>query len=113
MAKSQILASADPRIAASTGKNVQMPQNKIEEWRKFTASPIMKKAMLAKFKQDPKARDTLIATGDNLLLEASRDKHWGIGRAIADPYVFSKDFPGKNVCGKLLMEVRALLLEHK
>ena len=82
MAKSQILTGADPRIDASTGKDVQMPQNKIEESRTFTASPITKKAMLAKFKQDPKARVTLIATVDNLLLEATRDKHWGLGEPL-------------------------------
>lgn len=73
----------------------------------------MKKAMLAKFTQDHKAKYTLVETGENILMEATYDKFWGTGRRITDPQVFNRNFPGSNICGKLLMNTRATLLKGK
>ena len=61
---------------------------------------IMRKALLAKFSQNPGALRVLLATGKRPLIEASPyDPYWGWGPR--------KD--GKNVLGQMLVEVRTLL----
>ena len=63
--------------------------------------------MTAKFSQNPDLASVLRSTGTTELGEATRDRYWGIGRALGDPSVFSKEgWKGRNKCGELLMEVR-------
>lgn len=58
---------------------------------------VMKKVCLAKFLQHPDLRKQLIETGDEELIEDSPvDYYWGCGA----------DGSGKNMLGKLLMELR-------
>jgi len=58
---------------------------------------VMKECLVAKFLQHKDIRDQLLATGDEELIEDSPiDYYWGCG----------KDGSGKNMLGKLLMEVR-------
>lgn len=58
---------------------------------------VMKECLVAKFLQHKDIRDQLMATGDEELIEDSPvDYYWGCG----------KDGSGKNLLGKLLMEVR-------
>ena len=74
---------------------------------------IMEKAIRAKFVQHPELRKELQATGDKLIGEADpRDTYWGIGTSsdtskAKDP----TKWPGKNVVGKLLEELRTELKE--
>jgi len=57
----------------------------------------MRRALRAKFETHVDARDLLLSTGDEPLLEASpEDPYWGIGR----------DETGLNRLGILLMELR-------
>lgn len=57
----------------------------------------MRAVIKAKFSQNPELKKKLLDTGDALLAEDSPvDKFWGIG-ALGD---------GKNMLGKLLMELR-------
>ncbi|MBW4569579.1 MAG: DUF1768 domain-containing protein [Tolypothrix carrinoi HA7290-LM1] len=58
---------------------------------------VMKEAVLKKFLTHAEIRDTLLATGDNLLVENSpNDYFWGCGA----------DKTGENCLGKILMSVR-------
>lgn len=58
---------------------------------------VMRKALRAKFEQNPRLLKMLKDTGDAVIIEASpRDWFWGEG----------KDGKGQNMLGKLLMELR-------
>jgi hypothetical protein len=60
---------------------------------------VVRKALRAKFTQNPKLKDILLSTGDRPLQEISSDSYWGIGRTKK----------GKNRLGLLLMELRSSL----
>jgi ribA/ribD-fused uncharacterized protein len=61
---------------------------------------VMKKALLAKFRSNEFAKEILLETGDEIIVEASPwDNYWGTG----------KDGDGQNRLGYLLMEVREIL----
>jgi len=66
---------------------------------------------LAKFSQHPERRDFLVATGSQVLVEASpRDRIWGIGLAADHQFCASPEhWPGLNLLGFALMEVRQQL----
>ena len=53
--ETNIMGTTDPRPVASVGKATQMNTKKREEWKK-KGPALMKKAMLAKFTQNPKVR---------------------------------------------------------
>ena len=62
---------------------------------------IMRQVLKSKFTQNPELGEKLIATGDAELIEGNNwnDRFWGVCRGV-----------GKNHLGKLLMEVRAELV---
>jgi ribA/ribD-fused uncharacterized protein len=58
---------------------------------------IMKRALKEKFTQHQELKELLLSTGDAVLMENSQEDYfWGIGA----------DGSGKNMLGKLLMELR-------
>lgn len=72
---------------------------------------IVRRANLAKFEQNKGLRRKLFQTGDRLLVEASPlDTIWGIGldeaNARATP---PEQWPGQNLLGKIVTEVREQL----
>jgi ribA/ribD-fused uncharacterized protein len=61
---------------------------------------VMRRAVRRKFESHPELRDLLLSTGDEELVEnAPGDYYWGCG----------KTGTGRNMLGKILMEVRASL----
>jgi ribA/ribD-fused uncharacterized protein len=70
--------------------------------------PMMVEGLKSKFMQDTYCLNTLLDTGNTIIVEASpTDKLWGSGLAEDDPG--SQDptlWPGKNWLGEVLMEVR-------
>ena len=61
---------------------------------------IMRKAVLAKFTQHDDLQEVLLSTGDAKLVEhTTNDSYWGDGG----------DGSGKNMLGRILMEVREQL----
>jgi ribA/ribD-fused uncharacterized protein len=61
---------------------------------------VMRLALLLKFSQNEELTQRLLATGEETLVEDSpRDAYWGCGQ----------DGRGRNVMGRLLMEVRSHL----
>ena len=73
-----------------------------------TCYTIVKRGVKAKFKQNPGLQSFLKKTGNALLVECSPiDKKWGIGLDINDSnWNNIAKWKGKNLLGRILMEVR-------
>jgi ribA/ribD-fused uncharacterized protein len=91
-----IAAAKKPKDAAYLGRTLEgMDPN----WNS-KKDDIMLQALLLKFGQNLDLNEKLLATGDAELVEAATtDAYWGWG----------KDHHGKNMLGKLLMQVRDVL----
>ncbi len=91
----------NPMQAAEMGRDRRLPLRK--DWEEVK-DEIMRKAVYAKFSQNNEIRDILIGTfPDNIIEKTSNDYYWGCG----------KDFSGKNMLGKILMEVRSTLIAEQ
>jgi ribA/ribD-fused uncharacterized protein len=89
-----------PGIAARMGRSRKKPLRR--DWE-AVKDHVMRRAVLAKFTQHPELRDLLLSTGEARLVEhTSRDRYWGDGG----------DGSGKNMLGRILMEVREQLGEE-
>ena len=61
----------------------------------------------AKFSQNPELKKFLLETETNLILEASPDRYWGVGKKLKDRDLWDqRRWTGKNVMGNILMNVR-------
>jgi ribA/ribD-fused uncharacterized protein len=106
----KILKTPSAKAVKALGKKVK--EFKKDEWDAMKDST-MAAAVKAKIMQHPEIRDKLKTTGVRPIGEASaRDKYWGIGTSAetskaADP----SKWPGKNVLGKILMDIRKELAE--
>jgi N-glycosidase YbiA len=86
-----------PGQAKELGRSRDVPLR--SDWEQVK-DEIMRKAVLRKFETHADARAVLLSTGDEELIEnAPSDYYWGCGA----------DGSGKNMVGKILMEVRAEL----
>lgn len=84
-----------PMIAARMGRSRQRPLR--ADWETVNEG-VMREALYAEFTQHPGLRSLLLATGDAVIIEHTRnDRYWGDGG----------DGTGKNRLGELLMELRA------
>ena len=85
---------ASPMVVARMGRSRQRPLRK--DWE-ITKDDIMREALRAKFTQNEELKKILLETGDAHLVEhTTNDRYWGDGG----------DGSGKNMLGKLLMELR-------
>ena len=102
---SRIMASSDPAEVKRLGRLVKNFEAAVWDAERYE---IMKTANRAKFSQNPSLLAALLATGDAVLVEASPyDKVWGIGLSAAGAYASDPAaFPGRNLQGRLLMELR-------
>jgi len=74
-------------------------RSKIDAW-KSKRKVLMTRALYIKVQMYPEVKETLMATGDNLILETSLyDHYWGIGR----------DQRGENIFGEIWMDIRKRL----
>ncbi|SDP89555.1 hypothetical protein SAMN04487905_11231 [Actinopolyspora xinjiangensis] len=107
----QILAAEHPHRAKTLGREVRGFDQRQWERERFAA---VVTGNVAKFAQHEEPRRFLRDTGDRVLVEASpRDKVWGIGLAADDPAADDPErWPGLNLLGFALMEVRETLREH-
>ncbi|MCU0480955.1 MAG: NADAR family protein [Anaerolineae bacterium] len=94
-----VIQASTPKIAANIGRDRKRPLRK--DWESVKDN-IMREAILAKFETHADIRQILLDTGDEEIIEnAPTDYYWGCG----------KTGTGKNMLGKILMEVRAILRE--
>lgn len=109
-ASEKIMKTPSPKSVKALGKKVV--GFKEDEWNE-KKDQIMRTALKAKFTQHPELLAKLRSTKDRPIGEANpRDKYWGIGTSsdtskAKDP----AKWPGKNVLGKLLEELRNELKE--
>jgi len=90
----EIRKAKTPMIAAHLGRDHSKPIR--QDWERVKDN-VMHEAVYAKFEQHPDIRLRLLETADATLIEhTSRDAYWGDGG----------DGRGKNMLGRILMEVR-------
>lgn len=93
----RLAPTATQAVRMSWNKNIV--QHKRSDWDEVKDN-VMRHAVLAKFQQHEAIRQRLLETGDAVLVEhTERDAYWGDGG----------DGSGKNMLGKILMEVRKKL----
>lgn len=95
--QTQIRKTKSPMIAANIGRD---RSKKLRPDWESVKDNVMRAAVFAKFSQHASLRALLLSTGDAKLIEhTERDCYWGDGG----------DGSGKNMLGRILMEVRAQL----
>jgi ribA/ribD-fused uncharacterized protein len=111
-AAGKILAAPHPGAAKALGRQVRGFDE--QRWAQHRFDVVVAGNM-AKFGQHPQLRDFLAGTGNRVLVEASpRDRVWGIGLAAGDERAGSPEhWPGLNLLGFALMEVRRRLRAHQ
>ena len=97
--KRKIRKSASPLMAANEGRSrVNILKS---DWEMIKDS-VMEKALNVKFLQHPELRKKILDTADAIIVEhTENDNYWGDGG----------DGTGQNKLGKLLMKIRASLLQ--
>lgn len=90
-----------PLLAARMGRDRKRTLRR--DWESAKVN-VMREALLAKFRQHDDLRALLLETGDAKLVEhTERDDYWGDGG----------EGRGKNMLGRLLMEVRTKLRDEE
>jgi len=93
----EIRKAVKPLDAASMGRERKRPLR--PDWEEVK-DDIMRKSVLRKFQTHKEIRDILLSTGnEELIEETTNDYYWGCGT----------EGTGKNMLGKILMEVREKL----
>lgn len=96
--RKKIAAAATPGQSKRLGRHVELRP----DWEAIKLD-VMKEGLALKF-ADPKLREKLLATGDEILVEGNwwHDNTWGSCHCpLCDK------IPGKNLLGKALMELRS------
>ena len=104
----RVLQAAHLKEVKALGRQVRHYQQDVWEAQRFA---IVKAANLAKFSQHADLQTFLLATGKQVLVEASPvDKIWGIGWAADHAHATQpQKWQGLNLLGFALMQVRAQL----
>jgi ribA/ribD-fused uncharacterized protein len=108
--QTKIMKTASAKSVKSYGKKVK---NFNEEAWNERKDQVMRVAVKAKFMQHPELLKKLRDTGTRPIAEADpRGKYWGIGTSADTSKAKDPErWPGKNVLGKILMELRTELKE--
>jgi len=91
----KISSASSPKKAKRYGKEPSLPEY-WNERKKF----VMLEVVTAKFAQNPEIREKLLSTDDKIIVELNKwgDTYWGAKKG---------DGEGKNMLGRILMEVRS------
>jgi len=90
----QVRLETSPMIAARMGRDRKRPLRL--DWE-VVKDDLMREAVRAKFRQHADLRTLLLSTGDAMIVEhTANDSYWGDGG----------DGRGKNMLGRILMEIR-------
>jgi ribA/ribD-fused uncharacterized protein len=106
--QAKIMKTASAKSVKSYGKKVKNFNDEAWNERK---DQVMRVAVKAKFMQHPELLKKLRDTGTRPIAEADpRGKYWGIGTSADTSKAKDPErWPGKNVLGKILMELRSEL----
>lgn len=97
----RVLAATTPREAKRIADTI--PES--PEWR-AVRDGVMRRALDAKFDQNPNLADMLLKTGDRPLNEATTNMHFGIGVGLHSNDIRDKAYRGENKLGLLLVSKR-------
>jgi ribA/ribD-fused uncharacterized protein len=103
-----IMDQGHPRKQKFLGRQVRGYDDQI--WM-AECENIMLPGLVSKFQQDSYSLNTLLDTGDKIIVEASpSDRIWGIGMTAHDPRAINPDkWEGQNRLGKVLMKARDVI----
>jgi ribA/ribD-fused uncharacterized protein len=103
-----ILESTNPAFTKKLGRQIKNFNQTIWDQKKFQ---IMVDILILKFSQNQDLKILLLSTNDSFIVEASPyDNIWGIGLNKFDAMkIKMDDWPGENLLGKALMQVREIL----
>lgn len=97
----EIRKAKSPMLAARMGRDRKRKLRR--DWESAKVN-VMREAVLAKFSQHEELRDLLLETGDAKIVEhTANDDYWGDGG----------DGKGKNMLGRILMDVRESLSKQQ
>lgn len=104
----KILENNNPSVAKNLGRQVSNYVD--EEWAKVRYD-FMVEVCVSKYKQDQDKRETLLSTGNRVLVEGSpHDRIWGVGLHWTDEAILNENnWKGFNLLGKALMDVRSII----
>ena len=107
----KIMATTNPAEQKALGREIKNFDKDVWE---ANCRDIVMRGNIAKFMQNPKIRESLLATEGTELVEASpTDKIWGIGLAEDDPKAqIKEEWQGTNWLGIILTEVRTKLINN-
>lgn len=107
---SRILATNDPKEQKRLGRKVKNYEESVWSDKCFM---VMKRGLYAKFEQNPVLKERLLSISNARFVEASPfDRKWGIGIGADHPNAASPSkWPGTNLSGQALNEVRDILKE--
>jgi ribA/ribD-fused uncharacterized protein len=98
--RERIRQTKSPLIAARMGRDRKKPLRR--DWESVKVA-VMREVVRAKFSQHDDIRQVLLSTGDAKIVEhTENDSYWGDGG----------DGSGKNMLGRILMEIREELSCH-
>lgn len=102
----KVMKTDDPAKAKSIGRT-RFSNFDDKLWTRIS-STIVKRAVRAKFEQNPELLNKLLSTGNAVLAECSPfDTIWGIGLAPNDSRIcITSEWKGKNKLGRILMNLR-------
>ena len=100
----QIKAERNPYKAKSQGGLIRATQ----EWDRI-CEELMEEILVAKFTMIEYCREFLLETGERRLLEGTGDKKWGCGVPLSKYWLATLKYPGKNILGLLLENIRATI----
>jgi len=105
-----IMRTPDPKIVKRLGRNERIRGFEKEAWDRVKRE-VMFRANLHKYRQNPHLAGILQKTGNRVLVECNpKDFEWSCGLGIDDEKVTDPfRWPGKNLLGFVLMEVRCVL----
>ena len=99
--REEVRKAKTPMIAARLGRDRKKKLRR--DWDSIKDN-VMRDAVMAKFTQHNELRELLLATGNAKLIEhTANDDYWGDGG----------DGSGKNMLGRILMEVREKMREQE
>lgn len=97
----QVRLASTPMEAANMGRDRSNPLRR--DWEEVK-DDIMRRAVLEKFKVNSDAKEILLSTGcEEIIEKTTKDYYWGCG----------EDGTGKNMLGKILMETRDILRNYQ
>lgn len=104
----QILSATEPKEQKALGRKVKNFDSEV--WNKHSQDIIFK-GNYAKFTQNPRLKQLLLATGDKVLVEASPfDKIWGIGMRACKAANDHHNWKGRNQLGYTLTRVKKAII---